>query len=459
MRQQARRLKSRLKAGGRPSPSGDGKLSSWTNVMRYSGAGLRARRGLQAHWFEVGCADGGHPVPPHQCLLHATFLFGDCLTRMLTCRPRRGTVGGTPGAATSVAGLLILLLILNNLALAQPARSNAQANPLQRGLKICVAASAPASIHHLAESVLAAVKTNPLLTVMASGNAPAALTDTRTLLTGPVAARAYGHLVLIGLPDDPLILAAWQREARVEVGGFYVFGFGHLRGDIGYIESDRNPFMHGAAIKVAPYETEVVTLTGTDEQGVALATGAFLQQGLVNGLVAAPGWTRPQPSLLQRDPLAPNFTSPDWLPQRIGEAVRIGVTPASEDEYRGVLADVGVEPQAIWRAKYFPPGAWDGAGAARAFDNYSAGLHRRAYGNTLWCAQFGSAAAAAQAAPKIAAAANLRRVGDVWTGAQPPYGPEKASAGDLALWQQNDWVLMSTLPARTTTTLRQILLK
>ena len=97
------------------------------------------------------------------------------------------------------------------------------------------------------------------------------------------------------------------------------------------------------------------------------------------------------------------------------------------------------------------PGAWDGAGAGSAFDNYSAGLHRRAYGNTLWVATFASAAEAAQAAPKIAAAARLTAAGPVWSGSQPPYANgtyagEHPSTGGLRLWQADKNVLMTTLP-------------
>ena len=119
----------------------------------------------------------------------------------------------------------------------------------------------------------------------------------------------------------------------------------------------------------------------------------------------------------------------------------------------------GVEPQVIWRVKYFHAGDWDGAGAAQAFTDYMAGLHRRAYGSTLWCARFGSGSEAAQAAPKIAAAAKLARSGDRWTGSQPAYGfaaatAENPSPGPLTLWQQGAWLLLSTLPDADTEALR-----
>jgi hypothetical protein len=185
------------------------------------------------------------------------------------------------------------------------------------------------------------------------------------------------------MPDDPLIQAAWQREARIIPGGFYIFGFGHLRGDVGYLESDHNPFLHGAAIVKAPFETQVITLTGSTPAGVELAVRAFLRQGLVNGVVAAPGFQRPDKALLDRDPLPPDFKLPVWTPLHVGDLPQIGLIQASEDEYRGVLEDTGVVPQVIWRWKYHRRGSWDGAGAERAYDHYAAGLHRRAYGDTL----------------------------------------------------------------------------
>ena len=338
----------------------------------------------------------------------------------------------------------ILVLAANALSAAP---KSAPPSPAERSVKICVAADAPAEVRRAAEAVLASAKTHPLLHILAGEHTPETLTDSSALLAAPPEARAFDHLVLIGLTSDPLIEAAWQREARVNAdGGIYVAGFGHLRGDIGYIESDRNPFLHSRGIARAPFETEVVTLTGSTPAGVALAVNAFLKQNLINGVVAGAGWTRAEPNLLPRDPLPPDFTVPESLSAKAGDWTRIGFTQAGEDEYRGVLADTGIEPREIWRAKYFRPGVWDGAGAASAFVNYSAGLHRRATGNTVWAARFASEAEAQTAAPKIAAAAKLKKEGAIWKGAQPPFSTEKESPGTLSLWQRGEWALMRTLP-------------
>jgi hypothetical protein len=317
-----------------------------------------------------------------------------------------------------------------------------------RSLRVAVDDGAPEAIREAARSVVEAQE-QPLLNAM-RGTLRGDLVSSRRLLAGPLADRAYHHLILVGLPTDPLIVTAWQREARITAAGFYVFGFGTLKGDIGFIESDRNLFLHSSGIPTAPFETEVVTITGTTPAGVLLARDAFLSQHLLNGVVAAAGWSRPVPGLLDRDPLAPGFKLPAHAPQELNQYVRIGFSQASEDEYRGVLADTGLMPKSIWRAKYYHPGVWDHPGALAAFEAYSNGLHRRAYGNTRWIAEFNSTSEAAHAAPKIAAAAKLARSGDRWVGLQPYYANAKTAGsmdrGPLVLWQDGPSVLMSTVP-------------
>jgi len=322
------------------------------------------------------------------------------------------------------------------------------AAPPTRGLRIALDPRTGPEVHTAVESLMQAVGTHPLLSVMAGGTKPMQI-DTGKLLGSPNEL-AYNHLILIGKVDDPLITAAWQREAQFGAKGIYVFGFGGLSGDIGYVESDRNPFLHAINIASTPFETEVITITGTTEEGIVLAIRSFLDSCLVNGLTAHDGWKRTEVTLLDRDPLAPKFELPAIATEKIGDYTRIGCMQASEDEYRGVLEDTGVEPQQIWRFKYYRVGAWDGKGAATAFDAYSNGLHRRAYGSTLWLARFANAQEAAQAAPKIADTAKMTKSGGRWSGAQPVYANgtypgEKKSSGPLALWQENDWLVMSTL--------------
>lgn len=327
----------------------------------------------------------------------------------------------------------------------------------RRTLKICVAPDAAPQIRHAAGRVLSAVPSHSLLRAMASGGAPRSVSDTTQLVSGPVADRAYSHLVIMGLVDDPLIKAAWQREARLlPDGGWYAFGYGNLSGDLGWVESDRNPFLHGAAIAKTPFETHVIILSGTTPDGVALAVDAFLDGGLVNGLVAAPGWKRGERTLLDRDPLPLPVAAPLKVPAAAGGFSLVGWTQPNEEEYRGVEDDAGIAPRTIARFKYFKPGEWDYAGSKFARTAYQAGLHRRSYGNTLWAAQFSDEGEAVRSAGLIAAAAKLQaKPGGVWTGTAAPHSDDKDEpAGPLTLWAGGHWIFMSTLPPAATDALR-----
>jgi hypothetical protein len=325
-----------------------------------------------------------------------------------------------------------------------------------RILKICVAGDAPPAVRASAERIRAGVSGSPLLSLLGANGV--SLEDSARLQSGPVEALAYHHLVLIGMPNDPLIQSVWQHEATVEKGGFYIFGFGHLRGDIGYIESDRNPFLHSSAIAAAPYETEIITVTGSTPAGVQLAADAFLKIGLINGVVAAPGWSRPQTTILDHDPLTIPLEPVAVAPAIAGNAHRIGVTQAGESEYRDVLQDTGIKPQSIWRVKYYLPGVWDQSAPAEAASpaEFLNGLHRRATGNTLWIARFASEDDAAASAQKIAETARLSRHGAGWSGPGPsgnliaePHAIPGEPAPSLTLWTSDDTVFLSTVPQLT----------
>lgn len=326
--------------------------------------------------------------------------------------------------------------------------------PSARGLRICVSSDAPQIVKDAANQVLAAVATQPLLTILAGATPPSTVTDSTALMKGPLPDRAYDHLIVIGLPNDPIIQAVWQHEALVSKAGIYIFGFGNLQGDIGYIESDRNPFMHSLGIKATPFETEIVTLTGTTPEGVRQAVAAFLAKDLINGVVAGPGWTRAAPTLLDRDPLAPDFTLPAF-PSKVGDATCIGVTSANESEYRGVLEAAGTKPLQIWRFKYYVPGVWDGAGRLRSIPQFLAGLHRAAFDNSLWVARFSSKAEAASAAQKIGTASLWPQQNNEWLGnpAPLPKGNEQGPVTrTVRLWTKDDFVYISTLPNLDSTT-------
>jgi hypothetical protein len=340
------------------------------------------------------------------------------------------------------------ILIALLLSLPASAFADNEVSLSSRSLKICVSSDAPKVVQDAANQVLAAVTTQPLLTVMAGGMPPATVTDSAALMKGPASERAYNHLIVIGLLNDPLVKTVWQREALASDKGIYVFGFGNLQGDIGYVESDRNPFLHGSAIKTTPFETEIVVLTGTTPAGVKLAVDAFLSKGLINGVVAAPGWTRPTPTLLDRDPLAPDFAPPQ-VPSHVDNATCVGVTSANESVYRGVLEAAGVKPLQIWQFKYYVPGVWDGAGAHHSIADFLAGLHRMAYDNTLWVGKFSSAADASTAAEAIGTGSHWTQQNGEWVGTPSPLS-KTDEAGPVArtirLWTKDDCVFISTLP-------------
>ncbi len=356
-------------------------------------------------------------------------------------RRREFVLGLSGSVAGSLSGsVLPRLRWISHAALAP------EASLAGRGLRICVSSKADAGVRNAAESLVGASARHPLMSIMADGNAPV-MQVSEEMLAGPPTELAYHHLIIVGTVDDPLVRTVWQREARVDPGSMYVFGFGWLRGEIGYIESNRNPFLHGAAIASAPYETEIVTITGNSTAGVEMALRAFAEKQLVNGVVAAKGWTRLRPGLLDRDPLPPEFVLPSITPKEIGGMNLVAFTQAGEDEYRGVMEDTALMPVEICRAKYFSRGLWDGAGALTAIYAYQAGLHRRAYGNTLWMARFADASQAGAAAAKIAAAAKLTGSANAWQGPEAAYATgsypgERAVPGQLTLQRQGAWVTM-----------------
>ena len=192
---------------------------------------------------------------------------------------------------------LIILLLSLSLTLTVSAEPT-------RGLKIVCSADAPPAVLAQAERLLAA-EGHATLSVLSEGAPPTTITNSLELADAPFSERAFDHLVLIGMPDDPLIAKAWNREAHIEGNECYVFGFGHIQGDVGYIESNRNPFLHGKAVDQTPYETQLITITGTSPEGPALAVDAFLKQQITNGVIAAPGWKRGETTIIDRDPLEP----------------------------------------------------------------------------------------------------------------------------------------------------------
>lgn len=204
---------------------------------------------------------------------------------------------------------------------------------------------------------------------------------------------AYNHLVLIGRKGtDPLLEKCWGHQAAIdpETKTFYRLGYGTLRGDIGYVECDWNPFLFSNKVRTNSFTTVIVKISGTSDAGVRAALEAF-RKGLLNGIVPAGKVERVTKSILDRDP---DSTPPPNLPRKVraGEknAYLSGWTQPSEEEYRAFLDVAGVMPLRMWRVKYLADGALEDV-SARAWVN---GLHRLAYGNSVMIAEFADASGA-----------------------------------------------------------------
>lgn len=213
---------------------------------------------------------------------------------------------------------------------------------------------------------------------------------------------AHSHLVVIGLrSQDPLLEKTAGFTASLDEGKreFTSLGIGTLNGDVGWVESDRNPFLHSHRIRSAPEDTVLVKITGTSEAGVLAALAAF-EQGMINGVVAAGSFTRPETTLIDRDPSvepAP-FALPQTLEAGSAAAFLAGWNQIPENEYRAVLAVGGAAPSRMWRYKYLAAGILEEKPIIRWFG----GVQRKAYGNAVQILEFGSAEEASAAAKRMA---------------------------------------------------------
>jgi hypothetical protein len=281
----------------------------------------------------------------------------------------------------------------------------------RKQILVCVSDSASPEIRRAAEGLVSSVDQVPVLRALRStqGAGPAVIESSQAVLNDYTLA-AYNHLVVVGLADnDPLIDKIWEHYASIDMKAksFYAQGWGHLSGDLGYIEADRNPFLHTRRIKEAPFETVVFKITGTSEAGLLAAVKAF-QAGSLNGIIPAGKLDRPQTTILDLDPLidpAP-ITLPDQITLAGLEAKAnptiaplAGWTQVPANEYRGYADLAGFEPRKVWRCKYLAPGAFDRAG----IEAWLEGFHRMAWGNAVTIAQFASDEEALKTAHAIAA--------------------------------------------------------
>ncbi len=354
----------------------------------------------------------------------------------------------TTGKRKPVRWLLTVVLLLSLISIASAREQK------DRNIFICISKDASPAIKAAAQDLLANAKNVPALrglqTTQEAG--PAVLKTSEDLLhKKKFKTAAFNHLVVIGLKSkDPLMEKCWDLylsmdEAKQQV---YTQGFGHLKGELGYIESDRNPFLHSGWIKKASFTTSLFKLSGTTERGVLAAVAEF-KKGMLNGIVPVGKLTRPKTTILDLDPsVAPCLLQ---LPQSVPvaenkQAPYVGWHQLPANEYRTYIDQAGFEPVHVWRIKYLVPGAFKGQGALP----WLAGFHRMAFGNAVNVVQFKDAAAAAKTAAAIARHrgwAKDKKVGAIqlWSANQPTDEAIKESPGKIYVASHRNYVIMSSL--------------
>ena len=204
----------------------------------------------------------------------------------------------------------------------------------------------------------------------------------------------------------------WQHD-------LYAFGYGEFDGpDVGYVQTVRSPFP--ILLRSAPgqsvYDADqvrvkdkfpldqmyfMIHLTGVGPEGVTRAVDAFLNQGLLNGVVVGNrGAMLKDWSLegLGTEQLALDL--PAWAPTRnLPAAIQyIGQQLPGSHMYGGFMEASGVRPLRCWRLKYR---------TATGFVFYDSYPTNRASGNELFIAKMASPADAAKAVQGLA-----KRLGD-----------------------------------------------
>ena len=353
-----------------------------------------------------------------------------------------------------------ILPVVGALLLCVAARADDTDTPRQ--ILICSSSQASPGLQKLVSDFKDHASEVPLLAALLN-NQEATGVDTRTSeeIMDPKLYRiaAHNHLIVIGLrSQDSLLDKAWGYNATVDEAKktFYAEGWGYMSGDIGWVESDENPFLHSAKIKSAPQDTYLIKITGTSEAGVAAALRAF-RGGMLNGFVAASPLSRPQTTLLDLDPSTNPV--PATLPTQIqisdSLAPLAGWYQVPEQEYRAVLEAGGVEPVKMWRYKYLASGLLEQAGTPR----FLGGVNRMAYGNAIDIIECHSPDEAAAAAEKMSGISTkdggfklitLSNAPNAWE--SPQQGDENVAAGTwkIIVTSTGPYVIMSSLPAEGT---------
>lgn len=345
-----------------------------------------------------------------------------------------------------------------------------------RQIFICTSASSSPTVQKAVQGLLTESENIPVFKALSqAGDADAISARTSEDLLRDKASKeaAHNHLVVIGLRSkDPLLDKVWGFTATIDDTNkrVYAEGWGYLEGDVGWIECDRNPFLHTLKTKNAPEDTVLIKISGSSERGVLAALGAF-RKGQLNGLVPAGSIQRPKRTILDMDPYS------DPIPVQLPATIEIGSEKGffagwlqiGATEYRAILEASSLEPMHIWRAKYLSMHALEQQGIVR----WEAGLNRRAFGNSIDVMQFRSAAEARLAVSNIVAD-KTKNKGDkfamdafhpietansekMWEIPQAKEEDLSEAHWNIIVTSAGQYVLMSTLPKNTTVAIGELL--
>lgn len=216
-----------------------------------------------------------------------------------------------------------------------------------------------------------------------------------------------------------LTFSFWAKATPAE-NKLYVYGFGDFTGNVGYIESGRNPYPFTETETVKPYRNWI-RISGLTDKGVKLAADAFLNRGILNGVITdneqVPEGMLPDKHAFPGGCLRKSDTPPSLAPLKVANARLVGWTQPNETVYLGLMEmiDLPESPQRLmpvrmWRAEYFLPSGPEGL-----FDS----LHRIGTERELLLAQFARPSEAKEALERLRRARSSDRwvkKGDVWVG-------------------------------------------
>ena len=355
-------------------------------------------------------------------------------------------------------GLIGLVLTLG---MTNPCRAAENAAP-PREIFICTSSQVSPDLRKAITDFTAHASEAPLLKALIDGKEATDIveqTSESLLLPRAYDMAAHNHLVVIGLrSQDPLLVKVWGFDATIDETqkSVYSEGWGYLNGDIGWVESDRNPFLHSRRIKSAPEDTVLVKITGTSEAGVIAALRAF-QGGMLNGFVMAGPLSRPKTTLLDLDPLAE--AAPGAIPMQVkigdGMANLAGWNQLPEQEYRAVLESGGTEPKKMWRYKYLPAGMLEQKPIVR----WLGGVNRMAFGNAIDIIECSSPEEATAAAQKLSgikykdlAFTSISLPGGAQPAWQCPQAPDEVmdSTWNIIVTASGPYLFLSSLPPEAT---------